>query len=56
MSAETATGSVDIDTRVKVLEEENEKLKAALVDVSFNSISYKLVNIHLIKLISVSAS
>lgn len=35
MSIETASDSIDIDTRVKVLEEENEKLKAALADVSF---------------------
>ena len=37
MSNETASESIDIDTRVKVLEEENEKLKAALADVSFYS-------------------
>jgi hypothetical protein len=28
--------SMDFETRVKVLEEENEKLKAALADVSKN--------------------
>lgn len=33
MSNESAPESVDIETRVKVLEGENEKLKAALADV-----------------------
>lgn len=42
--SETMSESMDLETRVKFLEEENEKLKAALADVSKNQNNKKIFN------------